>query len=127
MPEPKNWKRLALEGMVIVGSILLAFGIEAWWNETQERAEERQALGALAREFRAASALLDRELLVTDSIVAAVETIHEWTGPSADSRYADSLAVLLPTVSRLPGFEPPRGPSTPCSGRATSVSSRTTA
>ncbi len=109
MPESRNWKRLAVEGVVIVASILLAFGIEAWWNETQERAEEREALGALARDFRAASALLDRQFLLTDSIVAATETIHEWTGPSADSRYADSLAVLLPAVTRLPGFEPPSG------------------
>ena len=109
MPERKNWKRLALEGVVIVASILLAFGIEAWWDASRERAEERQALGALAQEFRAASALLDRQFLLTDSIVAATATIHEWTGPSADSRYADSLAVLLPAVTRLPGFEPPSG------------------
>ena len=95
--------------MVIVGSILLAFGLQAWWDASRERAEERQALEALARDFRAASALLDRQFLLTDSIVAATETIFEWTGPSADSRYADSLAVLLPTVTRLPGFEPPSG------------------
>ncbi len=94
---------------MIVASILLAFGIQAWWDASREREEERQALEALAREFRAASALLDRQLLLTDSIVAATETILEWTGPSADSRYADSLAVLLPTVTRLPGFEPPSG------------------
>ncbi len=94
---------------MIIVSILLAFGIDAWWDASRERAEERQALEALARDFRAASALLDRQFLLTDSIVAATETILEWTGPSADSRYADSLAVLLPTVSRLPGFEPPSG------------------
>ncbi len=29
-----------LEGAVIVGSILLAFGIQAWWDETQERQGE---------------------------------------------------------------------------------------
>lgn len=94
---------------MIIGSILLAFGIDAWWDASRERVEERQALGALARDFHAASALLDRQFLLTDSILAAVETILEWTGPSADSRYADSLAVLLPTVTRLPGFEPPSG------------------
>lgn len=44
-----------------------------------------------------------------DSIVIAAETILEWTGPNADSRYADSLAAILPTVSRLPGFAPPSG------------------
>ena len=98
-----------MEGVVIVVSILLAFGLQAWWDASRERAEGRQALEALARDFRAASALLDRQFLLTDSIVAATERILEWTGPSADSRYADSLAVLFPTVTRLPGFEPPSG------------------
>jgi len=94
---------------VIIGSILLAFGIDAWWDASTERVEEQQALGALARDFHAASAILERQFLLTDSIVGAVETILEWTGPSADSRHADSLAVLLPTVTRLPGFEAPTG------------------
>jgi hypothetical protein len=30
------WLRVLIEGVVIVGSILLAFGIDAWWNERQE-------------------------------------------------------------------------------------------
>jgi len=31
----KSWrsKRVVAEGLVIIISILLAFGIEAWWNE----------------------------------------------------------------------------------------------
>jgi len=104
-----SWVRALMEGAVIVGSILLAFLIQAWWDESRDRAEERQALGALASEFRDALVLLERQSLLTDSIVAAVEIIHEWTGPSADPRHADSLAVLLPTVTRLPGFAPPSG------------------
>ncbi len=109
MTKQVPWLRVFVEGVVIVVSILLACGLQAGWDASRERAEERQALEALARDFRAASALLDRQFLLTDSIVAATETILEWTGPSADSRYADSLAVLLPTVTRLPGFEPPSG------------------
>ncbi len=35
------WLRVFVEGVVIVGSILLAFGIQAWWDERQERGEER--------------------------------------------------------------------------------------
>ncbi len=42
------WLRVFVEGVVIVGSILLAFGLQAWWEGRQERAEERQALEALA-------------------------------------------------------------------------------
>lgn len=49
MPEHKNWKRLGLEVVVIVGSILLAFWIQAWWEGVQEL-EERDALVVLLRE-----------------------------------------------------------------------------
>ena len=49
MPERKNWKRLALEAVVIVGSILLAFVIEAWWSGQQEQ-EDLEALVALLRD-----------------------------------------------------------------------------
>jgi hypothetical protein len=34
------WLRVFVEGVVIVGSILLAFGIDAWWEERQEGVEE---------------------------------------------------------------------------------------
>ena len=49
MPNQKiAWKRLALEVVVIVGSILLAFWIQAWWEGVQEQ-EERDALVRLIR------------------------------------------------------------------------------
>ena len=41
------WKRIAAEGVAIVVSILLAFAIDAAWDASRERAEERQALSGL--------------------------------------------------------------------------------
>ena len=41
------WPRILVEGVVIVGSILLAFGIEAWWDGRQERSSERDYLGRI--------------------------------------------------------------------------------
>lgn len=43
--------RWLVEIFVIVLSILLAFGIEAWWEERQDRQEEQQILAGLEREF----------------------------------------------------------------------------
>ena len=31
------WLRVFVEGVVIVGSILLAFGIDAWWERLGQR------------------------------------------------------------------------------------------
>ncbi len=103
------WLRVFVEGVVIVGSILLAFGIQAWWDGVQEREDERQALEALARDFESAADTLDRELLVMDSIAIAANIILGWTGPSADSRHADSLALLMPLITRVTDFQPPVG------------------
>ena len=46
-----QWKRIALEGIVIVVSILLAFAIDAWWDERNERLEETEVLLGLKSEF----------------------------------------------------------------------------
>ncbi len=103
------WLRVFVEGVVIVGSILLAFGIQAAWDGRQEREDERQALEALARDFESAAEVIDRELLSMDSVAIAANIILGWTGPSADSRHADSLALLMPSITRVASFQPPLG------------------
>ena len=54
--EKISWKRLATEVVAIVGSILLAFAIDAWWEERQDRQTERDDLEQLHVEF-----VLDRD------------------------------------------------------------------
>ncbi len=46
-----QWKRLSVEGAAIVMSILLAFAIDAWWDNRHERIEERRILESLKAEF----------------------------------------------------------------------------
>jgi hypothetical protein len=62
MAESKDiqWKRIAAEGVAIVASILLAFWIDAWWDDRQNRAEERELLVGLEAEFVDLRARLDR-------------------------------------------------------------------
>jgi hypothetical protein len=45
------WKRIAVEASAIVASILLAFGIDALWEERKDRAEEAELLTRLTAEF----------------------------------------------------------------------------
>ena len=49
----KSAKRLIVDVVAIVLSILLAFAIDAWWDERKERAEEREVLQSLYVEFEA--------------------------------------------------------------------------
>ena len=52
------WGRLAFEVPVIVVSILLAFAIEAWWEEREDRETERVLLERLRSDFTEISAAL---------------------------------------------------------------------
>jgi hypothetical protein len=45
------WRHLAMEALVIVGSILLAFAIDAAWDARQEREELREVLEGLRTEL----------------------------------------------------------------------------
>ena len=53
MPEHQNipWKRLTVEAAAIVLSILLAFSIDAWWEDRNEVELEQRLLTALLAEF----------------------------------------------------------------------------
>jgi hypothetical protein len=57
------WPRILAEGVAIVVSILLAFGIQAWWEERQALSLEADLLAALAEELEANQEALgaDRE------------------------------------------------------------------
>ena len=56
------WLRVFVEGVVIVGSILLAFGIDAWWEEGRDREEESEALAGLLSDFTAIEQDLEQGL-----------------------------------------------------------------
>jgi len=53
------WKRIAVEVVAIVGSILLAFGIDAQWNDYQDRQLEKKILEGLLVEFQSFEEMLD--------------------------------------------------------------------
>src|SRR5688572_2711899 len=46
------WLRIFVEGVVIVGSILLAFAIDAWWDGRQDRAQEHTYLRLLVTDMQ---------------------------------------------------------------------------
>ena len=88
------WGRIAAEGIAIVVSILLAFSIDAAWDASRERAEERRALSGLRDEFRENLERLDANLgrhRTTLSACRALLAISDG-GPVPAP---DSTAILL--------------------------------
>ena len=61
------WLRVFVEGVVIVGSILLAFGIQAWWEGTLERAEEQEYFVAFLGDIDAVIAEAERTIAANAS------------------------------------------------------------
>jgi hypothetical protein len=66
------WKRIYAEGAAIVVSILLAFSIEAWWEEFQNRSEERGILVSLRSEFEQNLAFIETELSYRNAVIQSI-------------------------------------------------------
>jgi len=62
MADAKIWVRFTTEGAAIVGSILVAFAIDAWWDGRKVLAEEQELLHGLVEEFEENAALVDETL-----------------------------------------------------------------
>ncbi len=76
-----SWKRFAIEGLVIVVSILLAFGIDAFWQERQDRIRTESHLNSLLEEIGEAltavensQARRDRRIGVIRELLASITT-----------------------------------------------------
>lgn len=65
------WKRIAVESVAIIASILLAFGIDTWWGEQLERSNEQVLLTRLSAEFSTNLERIDQVKDVQEKIVDA--------------------------------------------------------
>ena len=121
------WPRVLIEGVVIVGSILLAFGIEAWWDGVQDRGAEEAHLMALDSDLTESIRLLEasdtgfayvrsslRRLVETDVVAQPKDSIAKWAlrglwtlseyeprlSSLDDLEASDQLGLLAPEVRR---------------------------
>lgn len=69
------WSRLTLEGLVIVASILLAFALDAAWEDQKEKARQSEYLQVLEDEFRGAGLEMNEQLQDHERQVANIDTI----------------------------------------------------
>lgn len=69
------WRRIAVEGIAIVASILLAFAIDAWWEDRQRAETEQVVLQTLLSDFRGKQVLLSDMNTFSEAIVESVEIL----------------------------------------------------
>ena len=104
------WLRVFVEGVVIVGSILLAFGIDAWWEGRQEREEELGVLTGLDAELTDAVAHLTDWRIRHQGVASAGREILAHTGaPGRVGLSPDSIGSLIWTVNFNWSADPPMG------------------
>jgi hypothetical protein len=72
-----------VEGVVIVGSILLAFGIQAWWDARQEEVLIRQGLDGILEELDAIDAHLADAIPIDEMFLSRANTLQELLGSVA--------------------------------------------
>jgi hypothetical protein len=89
-----SWVRIVLEGGVIVVSILLAFALDAWWDDTQERARVGEMLDAVATEFEAERTAMDSVAAENERVIAWYEQSLRRTDPDLPPLSEDSIRVL---------------------------------
>ncbi len=92
--------------MVIVGSILLAFGIDAWWDGVQEREEEQRILLGLREEFEAHRDSLEGGVQRNDSIMAGTAVFLGPPSSAAALPPAAELDRALYRIARNPTWDP---------------------
>jgi hypothetical protein len=97
-----HWNRIAIEGAAIVASILLAFAIDAWWEERQERALELEYLIALEKDIRATVQNLEDQLDQVSNLYAAIDSVLAVIADTKTSELPASFSSMVSDVYQIP-------------------------
>ena len=95
--EGNLWSRLTLEGLVIVVSILLAFALDAAWDERKESIRRDEYLRVLSDEFHAAAEEMQEQIADHERQVQSIDTLLEQLRNGQDFS-ADAYLLELPEL-----------------------------
>ena len=99
------WRRILIEGLVIVASILMAFGIDAWWDTRQEDLRRTVLMEDLEAEIAlnvdGLRSTLERQRLR----VARIEILLNELTPNAAGLPQDSLRSLQASILPNPSYD----------------------
>ena len=103
MNQEIQWKRYAVEAIVIVASILLAFAIDAWWDQRREAIEEQLALRDLEVELKQNLDAIDGLWTTSHltSFISSVQILRAIHGLPSDTIDFDQIRDLYLTKSSL--------------------------
>jgi hypothetical protein len=96
------WARISTEAIAIIASILVAFGIDAWWEGKQETALGIEYEDRIAAELRRSLVTLNEQLVYTEAyILAANEAAYFFDGDK-QAVSGEKLIIGLYNMGRDP-------------------------
>jgi hypothetical protein len=105
-----SWKRLIIEGVVIMVSILMAFGVDAAWDARADAAQERALLIGLAEDFRGAADALQFTRHLHQEKADAAEQLLSWAeSGGVDQIPAEQVEIAIRWTFARATFNPPMG------------------
>jgi hypothetical protein len=102
-------QHFAIEAVVIVLSILMAFALDASWDSFNERQLEQAILADIAEEMRGNIAALDFAYSRQVTRLEELDQIILEAGPERSGLSADSLKTLLASIMVNPTFDMKNG------------------
>lgn len=103
---PRPWLRFGLEGVVIVVSILLAFGIEAWWQDRQDAARAGAYVTSILEDVEVNRDRIAITRAEVNREMAAAVRLGEWLAGDGSDLEPDSVLALLVTSFAIAPFVP---------------------
>lgn len=102
------FRRLVLEAAAIVGSILLAFAIDAWWDEFQDAVDTRENLVDVRMEFLEYEAELERRYELWSDYAGSMGRLLD-VARSGEAPPAVVMDTLLHDLTWASTFDPGTG------------------
>lgn len=93
-----NWKRLIIEGVVIVISILMAFSIDAWWDQQRETRDSKDQVDRVLAELRASIMRLEAQDQQLDQATRATRDFLSIIGPDAISISTEEIGEIMARI-----------------------------
>jgi len=101
----QKWPELLLEGIVIVGSILLAIWLENLNEDRKDRAKEQKILKELKSEYLANLRQLDEKTSMRNEMIESAHNILNYIDYPMEAN-RDSLLMFVSSILRDPTFDP---------------------
>ena len=105
----KSRSTLVVEGIVIVASILLAFGIDAWWDDRRAVLDEREHIAQLTFDFQANATRLANIRSIHEAALDASYEILARAGIGGVSQSSATTAELVILSLRSWTYDPVLG------------------